>query len=124
LFGIVRLQDTLSRPLINAAIEFNHKINKRGLGLRKQDNEVSEWLDEVAIETIDDVFRHVTILSGRAFHIAGARLKLPAQFLSRGTRATCTAVPGAVPARRWNAYLVEPGCDLDHVLHPEQMIAW
>ena len=91
MFGTVRLQDTLSRPLIDAAIKFDHKADQRSLGLRKQDNEVSEWLDEVAIETIDDVFRHVTILSGRAFHIAGARLKLPAQFLSRGTRATCTA---------------------------------
>jgi hypothetical protein len=59
LFGIVRLQDTLSRPLIDAAIKFNHKVDQRSLCLRKQDNEVSEWLDEVAIETIDDVFGQV-----------------------------------------------------------------
>jgi hypothetical protein len=26
--------------------------------------------------------------------------------------------------RRWNAYLVEPGCDLDYVLNPREMIAW
>ena len=25
--------------------------------------------------------------------------------------------------RRWNAYLVEPGCDLDYVLNPREMIA-
>ena len=37
---------------------FDHKADQRSLCLRKQDNEISEWLDEVAIEIVHDVFRH------------------------------------------------------------------
>jgi hypothetical protein len=52
-------------------------------------------------------------IAGFACRIAGVRFVGIDQMLKAGP-----------DGRRWNAYLVEPGCDLDYVLNPREMIAW